>query len=89
MDKRSKDGFQAYCKLCTQAYYRVWSGNIKDSKNYVHVDSKVCGDCRLEKPRSQFGRHSGRKDKLNTYCKTCWKIRCAKSTREFRAKKKA
>jgi hypothetical protein len=88
MDKRSKDGFQAYCRSCAKAYFKAWMDNMKASGESIHVESKVCGDCSLEKPRSQFGRHSTRKDKLNSYCKPCWRIRCAKAIRKFNEKKK-
>ena len=44
--------------------------------------SKVCKKCGLEKPRSEWNRHSGRYGGLAVYCKTCM----AEYNREWRAR---
>ena len=78
--KRSR---QYMCKDCQKVYHKAWRASKKDEKATVDVQSKVCYDCRLEKPRSQFGKKSITKDKLNEYCKPCWR------TRVYASKKKA
>lgn len=88
IDTLSKDGFQYYCKQCQSAYHKAYREVLIASPATVHVESKVCLDCGLEKPRSQFGKKSSSKDKLNSYCKPCWKIRSREATKRFYAKKK-
>lgn len=89
LDKRSKDGFQSYCKACHKAHHKAYRDEIKASPALIHRTSKVCLDCGLEKPRSQFGVKNNSKDKMNSYCKPCWKQRSFIATRKFNAKKKA
>ena len=43
---------------------------------------KRCSRCKLPKPLVKFGKHSGRHDKLQTFCKQC----NSKVTKEFREK---
>jgi hypothetical protein len=88
LDKQSKDGFQAYCKACHKAHHKAYREAIKAEKATVYVTSKVCLDCGLEKPRSQFGVKNNVKDKLNSYCKPCWRQRSVIALRKFNEKKK-
>ena len=73
---------QYMCKDCHKAYHKAWRASKKDEHATVDVQSKVCYDCRLEKPRSQFGKKSVSKDKLNEYCKPCWRERVYTSKRK-------
>ena len=66
---------QYMCKQCQKVYHKAWRASKKAAEATVDVQSKVCYDCRVEKPRSQFGKKSVAKDKLNEYCKPCWRIR--------------
>lgn len=37
--------------------------------------TKICNDCRIEKPLTEFGKVSNAKDGRNWYCKSCWSLR--------------
>jgi hypothetical protein len=71
--KNSKDGRQSYCKECSSIEFNKFRVNRLQEGIILHVDSKVCIKCRLEKPRSQFGKRSVSKDGLADYCKSCWR----------------
>ena len=86
LDKKNADGFFSYCKACQSAYMKAYMASRRDAKPIVVVQSKVCKDCGLEKPISQFGRKSTSLDKHNVYCKKCWYIRCKKSMEKKNAK---
>ena len=74
-------GFQNMCKICWVSYNKAYTEARKVAKAKVEVQSKVCLDCKLEKPSSQFGKRSISLDKLNSYCKPCWRQRVYKSIR--------
>ena len=82
-NRKYSDGYQAYCKPCQSAYYKAYNAQMKDAAPKTIVKSKVCIDCGLEKPSSQFGKRSVAPDKLNTYCKPCWRERCQKSMKRY------
>lgn len=82
LSKSTKDGFQYICKECASAISKAFAEARKTAKQAVYVQSKVCKDCGLEKPSSQFGKRSISLDKLNYYCKPCWYIRIKKSIRK-------
>jgi len=84
--KVDASGFQGYCKACHSAYYKAYNASRTEAKAKVVLQSKVCRDCRLEKPISQFGKKSNSLDKHNIYCKPCWYIRTRKAM--IRMKKK-
>jgi hypothetical protein len=73
--KIGKDGFYNYCKTCSKAYYKAYNASRKAAKQSVYLDSKVCRDCGLKKPISQFGVKNNLPDKHNIYCKPCNKSR--------------
>jgi hypothetical protein len=81
-DKESKEGLTKRCKPCTSAYYKGYNAARKVAEASVDVRSKVCRDCHLEKPISQFGKKNNSLDKHNIYCKPCWRIRCYESMRQ-------
>lgn len=69
----SLDHVKAYCNDCrSKENYenRVrLKGNIpKDFDTSTH---KYCRNCKILKPRNEFGLNSSSKDKLSTYCKLC------------------
>jgi hypothetical protein len=76
------DGFQNMCKECWVTYNKAYTAARKAAKAKFDVQSKVCLDCRLEKPSSQFGKRSISLDKLNSYCKPCWRQRVYISVRK-------
>ena len=80
-DKRTPTGVGYRCKPCQSAYYRGYNASRKTADARVEVKSKVCRECGLEKPISQFGIKSTSLDKHNIYCKPCWRIRCYESMR--------
>lgn len=84
VSKRSKDGFQVYCKSCYTTYYKAYNASRKDAKAQDVSKSKVCRDCGLEKPISQFGTRSVSLDKKNIYCAPCWKARVYNSIRKMK-----
>ena len=79
---KTSDGYTFRCKSCQSAYYKGYNASRKTAEARVEVKSKVCRECHLEKPISQFGKKSTSLDKHNIYCKPCWRIRCAKSMRK-------
>ena len=76
------DGFQNMCKQCWVGYNKAYTEARKRAKARFDVQSKICLDCGLEKPSSQFGKRSVYLDKLNSYCKPCWRQRVYKSIRD-------
>lgn len=78
------DGFQNYCKDCHSAYYKAYNASRKDAKAKVVVQSKVCRDCGLEKPISQFGKREISLDKHNIYCKPCWRKQSLIAQRKYK-----
>jgi len=81
---KTSDGHTFRCKTCTSAYYKGYNASRKAAHARVEVMSKVCRDCGLEKPISQFGRRENSLDKHNIYCKPCWKSRCLAAIRRMR-----
>ena len=79
---RAADGYSYRCKTCTSAYYKGYNASRKLAEPRVVVKSKVCRDCGLEKPISQFGERRNSLDKYNIYCKPCWRIRCRQAMRK-------
>jgi hypothetical protein len=82
-------GFQALCKECAKAYYKAYNVARKAAKQSVDLQSKVCRDCGLEKPISQFGVKSNVPDKHNIYCKPCWRTRSLVAVRKHNAKERS
>lgn len=85
---KTKDGYSFRCKTCSSAYYKGYNASRKVANAKYEVDSKVCRECGLKRPISQFGKKQTSFDKHNIYCKPCWRIRCAKSMKKrYHAKK--
>jgi hypothetical protein len=84
--KKNSDGKQQYCKECQKAISKAYAAYRKALDKQVEVNSKVCLDCGLEKPSSQFGKKSFNLDKLNDYCKPCWSVRIKAAKRRMYAK---
>lgn len=78
----TSDGLCFKCKLCQNAFYKAYNASRRDAKAKVHVQSKVCRQCGLEKPISQFGRKSTSLDKHQIYCKPCWREKTYKAIRK-------
>jgi hypothetical protein len=70
---KSKDYLQNYCKPCARQYFKEYTEKRKADGVLVEVTSKVCAECNVEKPVSQFGKRTVSKDGLNSYCKPCWR----------------
>lgn len=81
-NKKVGNSLQAWCRECYSAYYKAYNEVLKASDAKTHVDSKECQDCGLKKPRSQFGHRANSPDKLNTYCKPCWRVRSYNARRK-------
>jgi protein-arginine kinase activator protein McsA len=82
LSKATKDGFQHICKECYKTISKAFAASRSEAKQSIHVQSKVCLDCGLDKPSSQFGKRSTSLDKLNSYCKPCWYSRVKTSIRK-------
>jgi 5-methylcytosine-specific restriction endonuclease McrA len=50
----------------------------------MNNNSKVCKDCKLEKPFTEFYKHSNTKDKHGIYCKSCNHVRSRKASIKYR-----
>ena len=72
--KKMEDGYQFYCRSCQSALYKAYAAVKKHEPASVEAQPKVCTHCGLKKPPSQFGKRSMSRDKLNYYCKPCWRI---------------
>jgi RNase P subunit RPR2 len=83
-NKYKDKSLQGWCKECHSAYYKAYNAVLKASEAKTHVESKVCNDCGLKKPRSQFGHRANSSDKLSSYCKPCWRVRSYNATRKMR-----
>jgi len=83
-NKKQGKLLQAWCRECYSAYYKAYNEVLKASEAKFYVESKVCRDCGLQKPRSQFGKREVSPDKLSTYCKPCWRVRSYNAIRKMR-----
>ncbi len=77
----ASDGFYNYCRPCSSSYYKGYNASRRAAEQTVWVDSKVCRECGLKKPISQFGLKSNNLDKHNIYCKPCNRERSYASMR--------
>lgn len=80
-------GRQSMCIPCYKAYFKQWREQRKEAKAIENPQSKVCQDCGLEKPVSQFGKRSTSKDKLMYVCKPCWRIQTRNALKRHYRKK--
>jgi RNase P subunit RPR2 len=80
-DSSTADKKSNRCKSCQSAYYKGYNASRKTAKARYDVKSKVCRDCGLEKPISQFGKKSTSLDKHQIYCNPCWRQRTYESMR--------
>lgn len=81
---KSKDGRQNMCIPCHKIYYKNWTEARKEKPQSKFPQSKVCCDCHVEKPISQFGKRSASLDKKLPSCRQCWRIRAAKARKQAR-----
>ena len=81
--RNTADGHQSFCRPCQSTYYKAYNASRRDADAAVSVTSKVCRDCGLTKPISQFGKKSVSLDKHNIYCKPCWRTRTQIATRKM------
>jgi 5-methylcytosine-specific restriction endonuclease McrA len=72
-DSGSKDGLQSKCKSCKSAYARERRERIKlkNADRTELPETKRCYSCGETKAGSEFYRHSGQADGLNSQCKSC------------------
>ena len=70
---RAKDGLQSWCRSCFAAFRRerAQSGRIKA----IYSESKVCADCLVEKPSSDFSKNWAHGTGLQHRCKDCGRVR--------------
>ena len=80
----SKDGFMSKCKLCCNEYNK--SLVEKRKKTIVVPEKKICKECNVEKPASQFNALSARSDGKSQYCQDCVKIILKTKEQEFFSK---
>lgn len=84
--KHTKDKKQTMCKDCYRVYFKGWRASRKAVEPQVVVSAKVCFDCGLKKPISQFGVKSISRDKHNEYCKPCWRERNKIAQRKYQSR---
>lgn len=70
------------CKTCQKMYYKGYNAARKAAEAQTVPNSKICRDCNLEKPISQFGKKSTSLDKHQIYCNPCWRARTYASMRK-------
>jgi 5-methylcytosine-specific restriction endonuclease McrA len=83
-DKAKNDGLRSYCRECDRRLARERAQKAKERVK-VFVAEKLCPDCNMVKPRSEFYNRSNHSDGLTTYCKEC----TAKQNMEMRRNLKA
>ena len=83
-NRKYGDGRSSYCRQCQSAYYKAYNAARKAAHAKYDRQSKVCRDCKAEKPISQFGKRSISPDKHNIYCKPCWRHRVAIASRKMK-----
>jgi 5-methylcytosine-specific restriction endonuclease McrA len=69
-DKAKNDGLRSYCLECDRRLARERAQKAKERVK-VFVAEKLCPDCNMVKPRSEFYNRSNHSDGLTTYCKEC------------------
>lgn len=70
--KKSKTGYQAYCKKCQNESDAKIRESRKTNGPTIIRDSKECQMCHNKKPISQFGLRKDSADWHLSYCKPCW-----------------
>ena len=82
--KNTRDGLRPNCRVCASAEYKAWAAINKPAKpgpitRWYAEDgdlvAKLCGNCGLSLPPSEFHRNAGRIDELAPHCKACAKKR--------------
>jgi hypothetical protein len=72
---KSKDGLQAWCKVCLLADNRRMDKIRYKNGPTIIRDAKVCQRCMTKKPVSQFPKKGSSADGYAPYCKPCWVIK--------------
>jgi len=81
-NKYQSDKLEVYCKPCCSERHKEKSEVRRNEPAKVILTSKVCLICNIEKPVSQFGKNTQRRDKYHSYCKPCWVIYVKKAQRK-------
>jgi hypothetical protein len=69
--KQKKDGYMLSCKICERTRDLNRHKKIKESLEFIEAETKVCYNCELELPKSEFHKNSWTLTRLSTYCKKC------------------
>lgn len=83
-DAGTSRGKQYMCIPCYKEYFKVWIEEKKAKPQTEFPQSKICLDCKVEKPISQFGKRSSNKDKKNIYCIPCARLRTYRSLKRVK-----
>jgi 5-methylcytosine-specific restriction endonuclease McrA len=74
-NKSDPSGIARRCKVCKRAEHDArYAARLQC---YSPVTHKVCRDCGVEKPASEFGRQTAARDGLTSYCNACNRLRSA------------
>jgi hypothetical protein len=68
-NKKRKNGLSSTCKACSRARQKAYSLLPYDPPSPI----KICSDCRIGKPPTEFYNNCRAKDGLNSTCKPCSK----------------
>lgn len=83
--KKSKDGLQAWCKICLRAdNKRMEAFRYKNGPTIIRT-SKTCQRCKSIKPVSQFAKKGSSADGYTPYCKPCWVIKITEYQRKAKS----
>lgn len=74
-EKRGKYGKTSRCKTCVSQLSKSYK--FKPKKYLSDDELKQCTKCLIDKPASNFSKHSGNSDGLATICKYCKSIQDA------------
>lgn len=84
-DRMKKDGLRSYCRECDRRLARERGQKAKD-KPKVFVAEKLCPDCNVIKPRTEFHNYKRSSDGLHPYCKECMQKRNKETHANLKAK---
>lgn len=65
--KSNADGLHNFCRECSRDVDRQRAEN----RIHPYIETKLCGNCKLEKHRSEFNREKRRLYGLSLWCKSC------------------
>jgi hypothetical protein len=73
-DIRRRDGLQCWCISCMNEHKYTTHPERQRRKQHGHSDNpetKVCSNCNIEKPLSDFHFHKSREKGVDYFCKVC------------------